>query len=228
MNQYKRPTQGMIRRSFCVLVVFLFVLFSFDIKSLAELQLIRSDEFKAKAEQTQLSDTEIQAQRGSIYDKNGKPLARSASVWKVYIRPAALRNLKNETVKKAVTDMILNELSGILGIEKEEMQENIDSQYGYVVIKRRLEKEEKDKVSDFLSRNAKYSYTTQNSKGETVEVSKDTTIGNIIGFDPDVKRYYPNNNLASSVLGVVGSGGSGISGIESYYDKELSGVPEEL
>lgn len=225
MNQYKRPTQNMIRRFFCVLVVFLFVLFSFDIKSLVELQLIHSKEYKERAEQTQLSDTEIQAQRGSIYDRNGKPLAQSASVWKVYLNPAALRGLENEKVKKAVTDMLLNELTGILGIEKEEMQKNINSKYGYVVLKRRVEKDEKDKVADFIAQNAKYKYTAQNSKGETIEAVKHTQINKIVGFDPDVKRYYPNNNSASSVLGLVGSDGNGLYGLESYYEKELAGVP---
>lgn len=233
MNQYKRPTQSMIRRSFCVLVVFLFVLFSIDTASLINIQLINSDKYKAEAEKGQLSDTEIQAQRGTVYDSNGKPLAQSASVWKVYIRPQELKKLGedsdskkgNKYLQKAVTDIIANELGDVLGVEKEEIQKAINSEYGYVVLKRRIEKEEKDKVADFIAENAKCVCLAENDDGEYVEATQNTTINNIIGFDPDVKRYYPNKNLASSVLGVVGSDGDGLYGLESYYDKELSGVP---
>ncbi|MFQ8953250.1 MAG: hypothetical protein ACLR56_09745 [Oscillospiraceae bacterium] len=37
-------------------------------------------------------------------------------------------------------------------------------------------------------------------------------------------RYYPNGNLASVVLGFVGSDDQGLSGLESYYDNELTGT----
>lgn len=224
MNQNKRPTQKMVNRIFCFLVVMLIVFFSVDISSLVKLQIINSKQYKLEAEKTQLSDTEIQAQRGTIYDRNGNPLAQSASVWKVYIRPNALRSLENEKVKEGVTEKILNELCPILEIEKEKMQESIDSKYGYVVLKRRVEKDIRDKVNDFISRNAKISYENTNSKGEIVTVDRDTKISSVIGLDPDVKRYYPNQNLASTVLGFVGSDGNGLYGLESYYEKELAGV----
>lgn len=224
MTQNKRPTQKMVNRIFCGLIVLLFLAFTADICSLFGLQVVNSKKYKLEAEKTQLSDTEIQAQRGAIYDRNGKPLAQSASVWKVYIRPNALRSLENETVKEDVTQKILDELCPILEIEKEKMQESIDSKYGYVVLKRRVEKDVRDKVNNFISRNAKFEYESTNSKGETVKATKDTKISSIIGLDPDVKRYYPNQNLASTVLGFVGSDGNGLYGLESYYEKELAGV----
>lgn len=225
MKEYGRPTQPMVNRIFICLVCVLLVAFSVDVASLVNLQIIKSKKYREKAEETQLMDTEIQAQRGTVYDRNGKPLAQSASVWKVYIRPAQLKKEKNPIIKKAVTDMILNELTGILEIDKATMQKKIDTGYRYLVLKSKVEKDVKDKVNDFISRNARYSYNTVNDENENVKTTKDTNIGGIIGLDPDVKRYYPDKNLASSVLGFVGDDGFGLYGLESYYNDELSGVP---
>lgn len=51
--------------------------------------------------------------------------------------------------------------------------------------------------------------------------------GNIttgINIDEDTKRYYPNNNLASQIIGFCGSDNQGLDGIEAKYDKVLSGT----
>ncbi len=45
-----------------------------------------------------------------------------------------------------------------------------------------------------------------------------------MGLDETTKRYYPNDSLASVVLGFVGADDQGLSGIESYYDNELMGI----
>ena len=51
------------------------------------LQVLKGDEYAAKAESQQLSDTEIPAMRGTIYDSDGNILAQSATVWTVYLDP---------------------------------------------------------------------------------------------------------------------------------------------
>ena len=44
-----------------------------------------------------------------------------------------------------------------------------------------------------------------------------------VGFLPENRRYYPNAELASHVLGFVGIDNQGLSGIESTYDDEITG-----
>ena len=46
----------------------------------------------------------------------------------------------------------------------------------------------------------------------------------IIGTEDDVKRYYPYNSFASSVLGFTGDGDTGRSGLEYYYNDILTGT----
>lgn len=41
--------------------------------------------------------------------------------------------------------------------------------------------------------------------------------------DEDIKRIYPNNNMASQVIGFVGKDNQGIIGLESKYDEYLKG-----
>ena len=68
----------MVQRAVAVLVALLFGVFGMDVASLVRIQLIQADEYRSKAESQQLSDTEIQPQRGLIYDRNKKVLAQSA------------------------------------------------------------------------------------------------------------------------------------------------------
>ena len=44
----------------------------------------------------------------------------------------------------------------------------------------------------------------------------------------DTKRYYPNNDLASHVIGYVGSDNQGLGGIELEYDDILTGTPGKI
>lgn len=46
-----------------------------------------------------------------------------------------------------------------------------------------------------------------------------------IAFVPEAKRYYPMQDLASQVLGFVGTENHGLSGLELLYDDVISGKP---
>ena len=56
---------------------------------------------KAAVDQ-QLRDTTISAQRGTIYDRNMKPLAQSATVWKVVLAPAYI-DKDDETLRRKLS-----------------------------------------------------------------------------------------------------------------------------
>ena len=51
---------------------------------------------------------------------------------------------------------------------------------------------------------------------------------NGVYFAEDVTRVYPFNNLLCQTLGYTSSDGNGISGLEYYYDKYLSGINGEI
>ena len=49
-----------------------------------------------------------------------------------------------------------------------------------------------------------------------------------IGFTKEPKRFYPQRELASQVMGMVGTDGQGLEGLELAFDDELTGQKERL
>lgn len=191
----KGATVRMWRRSFAVLIFLSVVGFVLLVCRLIKLQVINGKELKRMASEQQLADTRINAQRGTIYDRNMKPLAQSATVWTVVLEPAYL---KTEEEKELVCDG----LHDILGIEKEKLKELAGRRTCYVIVKKKIESEIKDKIIEFKNKNK---------------------IAHGIRLIEDYKRYYPYGKFASAVLGFTGADSQGLSGIEAFYERILKG-----
>lgn len=165
-------------------------------------QLIKGDYYKEKALQNQLSDTVVEAQRGTIYDSNMNVLVQSATVWKIFVDPVSIKT-ETEKYGKDVAGELAENLSSILKVKKEDVLAACKKDSRYEVIKEDVEHEDKQKVLE---------YTTENKYTSCV------------GVETATKRYYSSSSFASTVLGFVGSDGQGIEGIESYYDDTLTGT----
>ncbi|MBE6816751.1 MAG: PASTA domain-containing protein [Ruminococcaceae bacterium] len=190
--------KNMLKRILIFAVVITF-LFCADGVRVLYLQTVQREDLSAKADSQQLSDTEVKAMRGTIYDSEGNVLAQSATVWNIFIDPS---NINTETKR----ELIVNTLSEYLGFDEEEKRELYDNSKKdtkYVVVAKKVENDIKEKISAFSAENK---------------------FGTIIGFEQTTRRYYPYNNFASSVLGFTGGDNQGLSGIEAYYDKELTGT----
>ncbi len=198
----------MWKRMLCVLLVLVIITAGVTGVRLFQIMVIDGEEYQTKASDQQLYDTTLTAPRGDIYDANMNLLATSAACWTVYISPNNLKEVDDETKRNAVKTLIAENLSTILGLEYDDvyaMTEKTDKYY--VTVKRKVEKPEADLVRQFIADHSDYK------------------MANYIGLDESTKRYYPNDNLASVVLGFVGDDNQGLAGIESYYDSELTGVP---
>ena len=159
------PKRKLFYRALAVFVV-LSVVFVATAVNLVRIQLIDSEKYRQHAEENQLHDTEISAERDIIYDANGTVLAKSASVWKVYIRPNRIEdeNFKNDLCRK---------LSEITGEELEDIKEKADkNKYAYLVVKRQVEFEEKEKIADLLNQYYAYSVIEENSDGTLQNAEK--------------------------------------------------------
>ena len=87
-----------------------------------------------------------------------------------------------------------------------------------------LEMDEKsilDKISD--KKNQQVVLKKQVPKEKVDEILKLNLSG--IKIVEDTKRYYPNANLASQVLGFTGDDNQGLDGIEIAFDNYLKGIP---
>ena len=159
------------------------------------LQVVQADMWKEKASSQQMYSTSITATRGNIYDRNMKTLARSVTVWTVFISPAEMKEEQRELVASG--------LSEILDVDYDMVYEKSLKTWRYnETIKRRVDNDTADEVTAFIQENdIRGIYLTEESM-----------------------RYYPYGNLASTVLGFTGSDGSGAYGLEAYYNKALSGT----
>lgn len=196
----KGTTIRMWRRSIIVLVSLILLGFGTGIVRLAQLQIVQGEYLQQMAIDQQLKDTTISAQRGTIYDCNMKPLAQSATVWTVVLEPAYL---STDEIKEKIS----TGLSSILDIPKDELFEKAKKKSYYVVIKRKIETDIKDKIVEFL---------------------KENKIKAGVRLVEDYKRYYPYGDFLSSVLGFTGTDSQGLSGVENSYNSYLTGENGKL
>lgn len=202
-----KPNKTMLQRMFIVLLCVVIVTVGVSGYRLSLIMLVRGEKYQSLASEQQLYDSLITAPRGNIYDKNMNVLATSTTAWTVYITPNGINKLTDETKKETVRTLIADGLSGILNVDREKVYEDTGKKSYYVIVKKKVDKETSDKVRTFITENKDYELTKY------------------IGLDETTKRYYPNNNLASVVLGFVGDDEQGLAGIESYYDTSLTGQP---
>lgn len=203
-----RPGKIMINRTVSLLLVMVIALTAVSGYSLVNLMIVQGEKLQSEASEQQLYDSLISAPRGDIYDRNMQTLATSTTAWTVYITPNGIRKLDDETEKEKVRTTIAENLSEILSVDYDTVYEQTDKNSYYVIVKKKIEKTDADKVRAFLA--------DEQYKG--LELVK------FVGLDETTKRYYPNDSLASVVLGFVGSDEQGLSGLESYYDNELTGI----
>ncbi len=212
------PRKTLTARSM-VIVALVVVAFIFCIGNLVRIQIVEADYYKSKAEENQLYDTEVPAKRGTIYDANGNVLAQSASVWLVFIDPHSVPN-------DEVRGWLCKDLSEMLDIDGDTLMNKLKmDKYRYLVIKRRIEYDLKEEVSKFLEKS--YTYVVKD-EATGAEYKRKAYVKTMVGIDPDVKRYYPNNGLASHLIGFTEGSDTGQAGVELYYDNVLTGVPGRI
>lgn len=201
-----KPGKMMAKRILIIMLIVVVALSGVSGASLINIMIIKGDEYQTKASEQQLYDSLVTAPRGDIYDRNMQVLATSSTAWTVYITPNGIKKIKDEAKRETVRVTIAKGLSEILDVDYDTVYKNTDKNSYYVIVKKKIEKSLADEVRKFISDN------------------KDLEISKYIGLDETTKRYYPNDSLASVVLGFVGSDEQGLSGLESYYDNELTGI----
>ena len=185
-------------RRLAILAFIIAFLFSLDAFRVFYISTVKGDEYAAKAESQQLSDLEIEAKRGSIYDSDGNVLAQSATTWNIFLDPLNITDGKRDTV--------VNGLAEILKLddkEKAELLEKSKKNTHYAVIAEQVENDIKEEITQFKI---------------------DNKLSNMIGTEQNTKRYYPYGQFASNVLGFTGDDNQGLYGLEYYYDDTLKGT----
>lgn len=159
------------------------------------LQFVMGAELHSMAYIQQTLDRSVNPRRGTIYDATGENiLAISSTVETVTVNPTNISKENKEKVAKALSD--------IFNLDYNSTLKRVSKRSSIETIVKKVDKEKADELRTWL-------------------VDNNITAG--INIDEDTKRYYPNNSLASQVIGFCGSDNQGLDGIEVIYEKELKG-----
>ena len=173
----------------------IFIIIVLLIVRLGYIQLIDGMRLRRMAYEQQTLDRSINPKRGTIYDSTGQVIAQSSTVETVTVNPG------NISVQDK--DKVARVLSEIFELDYDKVLKKVSKRSSIETIAKKVEKEKTDKLRIWMEQN-------------------NVTTG--INIDEDTKRYYPNNNLASQIIGFCGSDNQGLDGIEAKYDKVLSGT----
>lgn len=189
-----------LKKRLLVLLVVFTLIVAVLLCNVAYIQFVQGEELQKKAFLQQNTGRTISPLRGTIYDRNGKELAISVQVATISCNPNEIKN------GKKTPEEIANGLAPILNMDKDAVLGMITKKSYYIVIKKKVDKNTEDNVRKWI-----------NEKGIKG-----------INIDEDAKRYYPDNNLASHVIGFTGDDNQGLQGIESVMEKYLKGMPGKI
>lgn len=195
-RERRAPSRTMLRRTLFLLSVCGIAAFAVLAARLYKLQIIDHERYESAAIEQQVRGTSISAARGTIYDRDGRILAMSASVDTIYLSPAEISRYGEDA------EAIASGLADILDLDYEVIYKKTQNTSSwYEVVARKVEPEVAAEVREFKD------------EGGYVGVKIET----------DTKRYYPYGSLAAHVIGFTGTDNTGLGGIEARYDSTLAG-----
>lgn len=160
-------------------------------------QAFRGNELRTRAESQQTARTAVTASRGTIYDRNGKPLAESSSVNTVICNPQQLK-------EDGAAETVSRYLADILNLDYNEVYAKATKSNRYQTIKKRITVEETEQIQ---------------------ALKKDKELKKMftgVYFETDSKRYY-SFSIAPHLIGFTGYDNNGLQGIEKTFDDALTG-----
>jgi len=159
---------------------------------LVQLQIFQYSDYLTRAHRQQQRIVEVSPRRGVVYDRNLHELAMSIPADSCFAIPGEIVN----------PWLVARLLSGILGMEQEEIETRLTASKTFVWIARKLPAQKAERIQAL------------NLRG--------------IYFQRESQRFYPKSRLAAHTLGYVDIDGRGLGGIEYEYDDKLRGKPVQM
>ena len=200
----RRANRVIQTRTFVLMLIMGIGMFIVLFFKLYSLQITRHEELQSKAVSQQTRSSVVNADRGTIYDASGNILAISSTAETIFLSPKEINDALNDE-KNPVTwtkETLAGALADILDVSEEGILKKMARTNSmYEVLKYRVEEDVANEVRQYIN--------DHKVKG--------------VFLTTDAKRYYPYSDLASHVIGFVGTDYTGLYGLEAEYDKELQG-----
>ena len=159
------------------------------------LQVVQHSEWEDRARQQQQRTFEVAPHRGVLYDRNMRALAMTVLVDSIYAVPSELGDNRADDAALLAKIVHADSLDNFTTEKEIDARFNASKHFAWVA--RKVTPDTADRVRQL------------NLKG--------------IYFQKEFKRFYPNGDLASHVLGYVGTDDDGLGGLERKFDDELHG-----
>ena len=200
----RRANRVIQTRTFVLMLIMGIGMFIVLFFKLYSLQITRHEELQSKAVSQQTRSSVVNADRGTIYDASGNILAISSTAETIFLSPKEINDALNDE-KNSVTwtkETLADALADILDVSEEGILKKMARTNSmYEVLKYRVEEDVANEVRQYIN--------DHKVKG--------------VFLTTDAKRYYPYSDLASHVIGFVGTDYTGLYGLEAEYDKDLQG-----
>ncbi len=224
-RDHGRSNRSLFRRTIALMLALGIGLFIPLVGQLYKLQIVEHAQWEEKAAIQQTKSISVNANRGAIYDREGRTMAMSATVYKLILSPLDLYNsVKQEdykdkegkpdpdAYKQALYDrrkLIVDWLAETFDYDEDWLWKQMEkTNNAWIELETEMEEEDAEKVRTFTSKNR---------------------ITGLLYPTPSSKRYYPFSSVGSHVLGYLsqnensGDRKVGAQGIEAVYEDVLSG-----
>ena len=230
---------------FIVFLVLVAVVFLLLVARLFTLQILNASEYAEQALQNRIRTNVIKATRGEIYDREGKLLAKNTTGYQVIHSHTQPLSPKDVALLKEVKNMTQEQIDARLSQERKAVAERIKETIGDI---NKISQITGYQVDYLIDRFFKQQRMGTDKRILVIEdLEKQVALRAIEKIDNDRidiveynKRYYPEDSLASHVIGYVkpisekefkdlekegyrNSDLIGKKGVERSYDKEMKG-----
>ncbi len=167
--------------------------------------------WREMAEKQRQRRLRVDPKRGTIYDRNGTPLAVSVDVPSVSADVVEmLRGADGNPADEALLRDAAGRIARALTMTADEVYAKLEPRRRFVWLKRRVSGDEAAAVRDL-----------GDAKKQVHPIRG-------LAIEAEGHRYYPGRELAAPVLGFVAPDGQGKEGIELALDEELRGKVEDV
>jgi len=219
----KRANRSLLLRVIFLLCVCGIGLFIPLVKKLYNLQITQYDYYTQLANDYHTRDVTVSADRGSILSSDGAIMSMSATVYQLILSPRdVIADVKEDCTKDGVLDeaayqqelqsrraRIADFLCANFELDRDTVMKRLEkTNSAYEVLVSELDDKQAALVRKFVDEN-----------GLSIQLY----------LAPDSKRFYPNNTLASHIMGFLGYDAEtgtkrvGAYGVEASYEKYLAG-----
>ncbi|QNI34715.1 transpeptidase family protein [Alloacidobacterium dinghuense] len=164
------------------------------------LQVFRHHEFVERAAKQQQRTFEVAPRRGMLYDRNLHELAMTVLADSIYAVPSEIGDARPATAAALAKIVHVDATDSFTAAQQILARFNASRNFAWVA--RKQDPEIINKVKAL------------NLKGVYVQ--------------KEFKRFYPDNQMASEVLGYVGLDDNGLGGLEQNFDEDLHGTPGRM